>query len=167
MLGELDSLLRGMRVGDGSSYGMAALTTGHPGQKIDALATWESWQQIARPGLVHPTEIRSIYLLVDFSFLAAYTVVFLGAIAWLWRRIEGNPKKPNGKRRPWLELVNLFGWLLFALVVADVLENLGLFAWTGIKLGGSSWEGVTRDRRCCGWQRSCHGSSLVLVWYFS
>ena len=48
MLGELDSLLKGMQGADGASHGMSALTTGSPDQKTEALVTWAKWDRCTR-----------------------------------------------------------------------------------------------------------------------
>lgn len=156
VLGELDSLLEGMRVADGSSFGMTSITSGGPGQKTEALAAWDSWRQIAGSDLMSPAGIRSLYLWVDFSFLVAYAAVSLGAIAGLWRRIEGTPPAGKPESEPWLRLVKGVGYLLVALFALDVVENLGLLVWPGIS---------DPLRWCCGWPRSCRGSSWPLAWH--
>ncbi len=130
MLGELDSLLKGMLVDNDSSFGMSALTTGSSGQKADALEAWRSWSLAADGNLLSAGEIRTTYVWIDFWFLFAYTLVFLGAIVGLWRRIP-DPTRDNDSNS-WLELVNGSAYLLFALVVLDVVENFALLVWPNI-----------------------------------
>ena len=138
MMGELDSLLEGMQGVDGASHGMSALTTGSPDQKTEALEVWASWDRFEFDSIVSSAEVRATYLWVDFGFLVAYSVVLLGAIGGLWRRSEGTGTGVSSdtvsRSRPWLQVINGLGYVLLALIVLDLVENIGLLIWPRVAI---------------------------------